>query len=87
MIKKIIDYTKSIKVEMKKVSWLSKKEIFGSTMIVGIFAIFIAVFFMIYGIFWRFNDSIWQFNNQYLLLLTLILFWGSIKMVERTYQS
>lgn len=47
MIKKIIDYTKSIKVEMKKVSWLSKKEIFGSTMIVGIFAIFIAVFLFI----------------------------------------
>tara|TARA_B100000586_G_scaffold174275_1_gene127312 strand:- start:61 stop:2253 length:2193 start_codon:yes stop_codon:yes gene_type:complete len=36
--------------------------------------IFIAVFLMIYGIFWRFNDSIWKFNNQYLLLLTLILF-------------
>tara|TARA_Y100000590_G_scaffold391665_1_gene468511 strand:+ start:350 stop:541 length:192 start_codon:yes stop_codon:yes gene_type:complete len=47
MMKKIIDYTKSIKVEMKKVSWLSKKEIFGSTMIVGIFAIFIAVFLFI----------------------------------------
>jgi len=36
--------------------------------------IFIAVFLMIYGIFWRFNDAVWQFNNQYLLLLTLILF-------------
>ena len=36
--------------------------------------IFIAVSLMIYGIFWRFNDSIWQSNNQYLLLLTLILF-------------
>ena len=36
--------------------------------------IFIAVSLMIYGIFWRFNDSIWKFNNQYLLLLTLILF-------------
>ena len=29
---------------------------------------------MIYGIFWRFNDSIWRNSNQYLLLLTLILF-------------
>ena len=36
--------------------------------------IFIAVFLMIYGIFWRFNDSIWSNSNQYLLLLTLILF-------------
>ena len=36
--------------------------------------IFIAVILMIYGIFWRFNDSIWKNNNQYLLLLTLILF-------------
>ncbi len=47
MIKKITDYLKSIKIEMKKVSWLSKKEIFGSTMIVGVFAIFIAVFLFI----------------------------------------
>ncbi len=36
--------------------------------------IFIAVFVMIYMIFWRFDDSIWKYNNQYLLLLTLILF-------------
>ena len=44
MVKKITDYIYSIKVEMKKVSWLSKQEILGSTFIVGIFAVFIAVF-------------------------------------------
>ena len=47
MIRKITDYLKSIKVEMRKVSWLSKQEIFGSTMIVAVFAIFIAVFLFI----------------------------------------
>ena len=44
MVKKFTDYMRSIKVEVKKVSWLSKKEILGSTFIVGIFAVFIAVF-------------------------------------------
>ena len=44
MIKKITDYMYGIKLEMKKVTWLSKQEILGSTMIVGIFAVFIAVF-------------------------------------------
>ena len=44
MVKKITDYIYGIKVEMKKVSWLSKQEILGSTLIVGIFAVFIAVF-------------------------------------------
>ena len=48
--------------------------------------IFIAVFLMIYGIFWRFNDSIWRFNNQYLLLLTLILF-SSIVLRGTSYFS
>ena len=44
MIKKITDYMYGIKLEMKKVTWLSKQETLGSTMIVGIFAVFIAVF-------------------------------------------
>ena len=48
--------------------------------------IFIAVFLMIYGIFWRFNDSIWKFNNEYLLLLTLILF-SSVVLRGTSYFS
>ena len=44
MVKKFTDYIYGIKIEMKKVSWLSKQEILGSTFIVAIFAVFIAVF-------------------------------------------
>ena len=44
MIRKITDYMHGIQLEMKKVTWLSKQEMMGSTMIVGIFAVFIAVF-------------------------------------------
>ena len=44
MIRKITDYVNGVQLEMKKVTWLSKKEMFGSTVIVGIFAVFIAVF-------------------------------------------
>ena len=44
MIRKITDYVHGVKLEMKKVTWLSKEEMLGSTMIVGIFAVFIAVF-------------------------------------------
>ena len=44
MMKKIVDYLQGIKIEVKKVTWLSKKEILGSTVIVGLFTIFIAVF-------------------------------------------
>ena len=44
MIRKITDYVYGVQLEMKKVTWLSKKEMFGSTVIVGIFAVFIAVF-------------------------------------------
>ena len=44
MIRKITDYMHGVQLEMKKVTWLSKEEMLGSTMIVGIFAIFIAVF-------------------------------------------
>ena len=32
---------------MKKVTWLSKQEMFGSTIIVGIFSIFIAIFLFV----------------------------------------
>tara|TARA_B100001964_G_C13776929_1_gene398519 strand:+ start:106 stop:297 length:192 start_codon:yes stop_codon:yes gene_type:complete len=44
MIRKITDYVNGVQLEMKKVTWLSKEEMLGSTMIVGIFAILIAVF-------------------------------------------
>ena len=47
MIQKITDYVNGVKQEMKKVTWLSKEEMFGSTVIVGIFAVFIAVFLFI----------------------------------------
>ncbi len=44
MIRKITDYMHGVQLEMKKVTWLSKEEMLGSTMIVGVFAVFIAVF-------------------------------------------
>ena len=44
MIRKITDYVNGVQLEMKKVTWLSKEEILGSTMIVGIFAVLIAIF-------------------------------------------
>ena len=44
MIQKITDYFNGIQLEMKKVTWLSKEEMLGSTVIVGFFAVFIAVF-------------------------------------------
>ena len=44
MIRKITDYVNGVQLEMKKVTWLSKEEMLGSTMIVGVFAVFIAVF-------------------------------------------
>ena len=44
MIQKISQYFNGIQVEMKKVTWLSKEEMLGSTFIVGVFSIFIALF-------------------------------------------
>ena len=44
MIRKITDYVNGVQVEMKKVTWMSKQEMLGSTVIVGFFAVFIAVF-------------------------------------------
>ena len=44
MIRKITDYVNGVQLEMKKVTWLSKQEMLGSTIIVGIFAVFIALF-------------------------------------------
>ena len=44
MIQKISQYFNGVQVEMKKVTWLSKEEMLGSTLIVGVFSIFIAIF-------------------------------------------
>ena len=41
------DYFAGVKKEMKKVSWLSKNEILGSTFVVGIFSIIVALFLFI----------------------------------------
>ena len=44
MIQKISQYFNGVQVEMKKVTWLSKEEMLGSTLIVGVFSILIAIF-------------------------------------------
>ena len=47
MIRKITEYMNGVQIEIKKVTWLSKKETLGSTMIVGIFAIIISIFLFV----------------------------------------
>ena len=44
MINKISEYYNGVQVEMKKVTWLSKEEMLGSTIIVGVFSVLIATF-------------------------------------------
>ena len=44
MIQKISQYFNGVQVEMKKVTWLSKEEMLGSTVIVGVFSVIIALF-------------------------------------------
>ena len=44
MIRKITDYVNGVQLEIKKVTWMSKEETLGSTVIVGIFAVLIAAF-------------------------------------------
>ena len=44
MIQKISQYFNGVQVEIKKVTWLSKQEMLGSTVIVGIFSVMIAIF-------------------------------------------
>ena len=46
MIRKITEYMNGVQLEMKKVTWLSKQEILGSTIIVGIFAVIISIFYL-----------------------------------------
>ena len=44
MIQKISQYFNGVQVEIKKVTWLSKEEMLGSTLIVGVLSILIALF-------------------------------------------
>ena len=44
MIQKISQYFNGVQIELKKVTWLSKQEMMGSTIIVGVFAVLIAIF-------------------------------------------
>ena len=44
MFNKISKYFNGVQTEMKKVTWLSKQEMLGSTVIVGVFSILIAIF-------------------------------------------
>ena len=41
---RIFSYFSSVKLEMKKVSWSSKQELIGSTVIVFVFAILVGLF-------------------------------------------
>ena len=47
MFKSIKDYFAGVKKEIKKVSWLSKNEILGSTFVVGLFSIIVALFLFV----------------------------------------
>ena len=47
MFRKISDYVGGVKLEMKKVTWLSKQEMFGSTVVVGVFAVLISLFLFV----------------------------------------
>ena len=47
MIQKISQYFNGVQIEMKKVTWLSKQEMMGSTVIVGVFSVLIAIFLFV----------------------------------------
>ena len=47
MIQKISQYFNGVQIEMKKVTWLSKQEMMGSTVIVGVFSVLVAIFLFI----------------------------------------
>ena len=47
MIQKISQYFNGVQIEKKKVTWLSKQEMMGSTLIVGVFSVMIAIFLFI----------------------------------------
>ena len=46
-MKMIKTYFSDVKVELKKVAWLSKNEMLGSSMVVWIFAIIVALFLFV----------------------------------------
>ena len=58
MFNSVKKYFSGVKKEIKKVSWLSKKEIMGSTLIVFIFSIIVGVF-----LFFVDNGFIRIYNN------------------------
>ena len=47
MIQKISQYFNGVQIEMKKVTWLSKQEMMGATLIVGVFSVLISIFLFI----------------------------------------
>ena len=47
MINKISQYFNGVQLELKKVTWLSKQEMLGSTVIVGVFSVLIAIFLFV----------------------------------------
>ena len=47
MIRKITEYVNGVQLEIKKVTWLSRQEMLGSTIIVGIFAVIISIFLFV----------------------------------------
>jgi len=47
MFDSINSYFSGVKKEMSKVSWLSKNEILGSTLVVGLFSIIVALFLFV----------------------------------------
>ena len=44
MIQKISQYFNGVQLEIKKVTWLSKQEMLGSTIVVGVFSVMVAIF-------------------------------------------
>ena len=47
MFNSINNYFAGVKKEMKKVSWLSKNEMLGSTFVLGLFSIIVALFLFV----------------------------------------
>ena len=47
MFEKIGQYFGSVQTELKKVSWLSKDELLGSTVIVGVFSVIVSIFLFV----------------------------------------
>ena len=46
-MKRVFNYFSGVKLELKKVSWSSKQELMGSTIIVFVFAIILGIFLWI----------------------------------------